>query len=850
MEPQEERIHLDAESGLLPTNDPNATYYVESGTVFVYIARLEAGLPHERLHLCDVSEGHQIPSFSYRETEERQEWRFFLAASEKADLIVKRGWSTNLLKKRFASSAGIGSSDSEGFERTVLNFYKRKLLKDSVYISRNRKNEVVWQNKAGDLISGAFRNEERVIGDDPLYRAVAAACKRCHIFVIDAARLASICKEEITLRAIADASGFAFREVVLQHRWYQKDCGILISTRDGEPVSLVPKGPDSYWIYYGVSGKREVLTQAVAETIEPRAFCICRTLPPHSLKKKDLFRFALGSVRRPDLIAVLLLTLLSALIGILIPTLNRKIYDDYIPLGDINQLVQICAVIAAFMLGDLFFGMVKNLSQDRISSRVGYDMQNAVYYRVFRLPESFMRRFESADMAQRLSSVRGFIDTYADAFLLSGLGALFSLLYLYRMFRYAKKLAWIAVLMLVVYLAVVAFAASRTIRSGRKFEEKRGEASAKLYQYLNGVDKIRLAGAEERAVFQYYSSFSESVRAQLSMGKHSAFITVMSGISATIFSMVFYYIIVKKNVSLTTGSFMAFNSAFGSFSAAFMQLVKSFVSLYELKPQYERIAPVFEAAEEDMRDSEVPGVLTGGVSLKNVRFSYVENGPVVLNGIDIEIKPGEYIGIVGASGCGKSTLLKLLLGFETPTTGVVCYDGKDIRALDKRRLRKNLGVVLQNGQLISGSIYENITITCPAATRADVIRVIEAVGLKHDIEQMPMGLETVLSETSGTISGGQKQRILIARAIIGKPAVLIFDEATSALDNLTQAEVSKSLDAMKVTRIVVAHRLSTIKNCDRILVLDQGKIVEEGNYSALMSHRGLFYQLASRQMVD
>ena len=218
--------------------------------------------------------------------------------------------------------------------------------------------------------------------------------------------------------------------------------------------------------------------------------------------------------------------------------------------------------------------------------------------------------------------------------------------------------------------------------------------------------------------------------------------------------------------------------------------------------------------------------------------------------LSLHIHPGEYVGIVGPSGCGKSTLLKLLLGFETPKTGQVCYDGHDLRTLDKRQLRRYLGVVLQNGKLIAGSIFENITITAPWATQADVLAVVDAVGLAEDIARMPMGLHTVLSENSNTISGGQQQRILIARAIISHPSILIFDEATSALDNLTQAAVCESLEAMDVTRIVVAHRLSTIQNCDRILVLKDGGIAEEGNYEELMAKRGLFYLLASRQILD
>ncbi len=192
--------------------------------------------------------------------------------------------------------------------------------------------------------------------------------------------------------------------------------------------------------------------------------------------------------------------------------------------------------------------------------------------------------------------------------------------------------------------------------------------------------------------------------------------------------------------------------------------------------------------------------------------------------------------------------MKMMLGFERPQKGKIFYDGKDIDSMDKRELRKKFGVVLQDGDLIAGSIFENIIITAPGTTMKRVEKVIEEVGLKDDIDRMPMGLHTVLSENSGTISGGQQQRILIARAIVSNPKILFFDEATSALDNVTQNMVCESLAKLKATRIVIAHRLSTVMDCDRIFVMDQGRLVEEGNYDELMEQGGLFYQLASRQL--
>ena len=214
----------------------------------------------------------------------------------------------------------------------------------------------------------------------------------------------------------------------------------------------------------------------------------------------------------------------------------------------------------------------------------------------------------------------------------------------------------------------------------------------------------------------------------------------------------------------------------------------------------------------------------------------------------LKIDKGQYVALVGPSGCGKSTLLKLLLGFEEPLKGSIFYDNKNIDNIDKRELRKKLGVVLQNGQLISGSIAENITIADPDISQSRLKEVIKEAGLESDIKGMPMGIHTVIQEGAGTISGGQKQRILVARAIVNKPNVIYFDEATSALDNATQTIVTNSLEAIEGTKIVIAHRLSTIINCDKIFVMDKGSIMEQGNYEELMKEEGIFYKLASRQL--
>jgi ATP-binding cassette subfamily C protein len=303
------------------------------------------------------------------------------------------------------------------------------------------------------------------------------------------------------------------------------------------------------------------------------------------------------------------------------------------------------------------------------------------------------------------------------------------------------------------------------------------------------------------------------------------------------------------------GSFLAFTAAFGVFSAVVLQFVDNILKWQNLQPAIEKTRLLFEIAPEKQEDIQTVGKVQGKIEMSNVSFRYNEDENMVLTDISLIINKGEYIGIVGSSGSGKSTLFRLLMGFEKPINGKIYYDDKDMDLLDKRELRKSFGVVLQDGQLIAGSIYENIVLASNAVSKEErsaemqkVWQIVKKVGLEKDIVQMPMGMETMVAEGSGTISGGQRQRILIARALFNNPSIIYFDEATSALDNRTQAIVSDSLKELNITRVVIAHRLSTVKDCDRIIVIDKGRLVESGTYDELMEKKGYYYRMALRQI--
>ena len=458
---------------------------------------------------------------------------------------------------------------------------------------------------------------------------------------------------------------------------------------------------------------------------------------------------------------------------------------------------------------------------------------------------SFFSGKTSGGLAQSVMSLRTLPSILTDSILAPGIGALFSIAYIVQIAACASALALPAFIVLLVQLGIILISTRQRMSITRAEMNADVETQGLTFAILSGIQRVRLSAGENRIMTRWARAYKNKASSAFPTVFPCSVMYELVGAAALLGTLWVYAAGVSSNINVA--QFAAFMASYGMATGSLTALASTGQTLPYLKPILEIAKPILQEVPEISGDKRTVGKIRGDIEMSHVSFKYEEDGPLILDDLSIHIREGEYVAIVGKSGCGKSTILRLLMGFETPQIGAITYDGINLNELDPGSLRRNIGTVLQNGSLFSGDIFANITISAPWLTLKDAWEAARMAGMEETINEMPMGMHTLISEGSGGISGGQKQRLMIARAIAPKPKILMLDEATSALDNITQKIVSDSLEQLKCTRIVVAHRLSTIRNCDRIIVLDKGRIIEDGTYEELMENNGFFADLVSRQ---
>ena len=735
----------------------------------------------------------------------------------------------------------------------------QRLLSESVRLrGRAQSDRAVTEKALWRLAAPLAPVRAEVYGESTLQHPVFLACQAVGVHLgirikPDPDMLRSIAVPDPIFRT-ARASGIQVRRVALKGMWWKQDSGPLVAflEESKRAVALLPRSNGRYEIFDPEAGTRTLLGEEEAAGLNPFAFCLYRSFPNHKLAAMDLLRFGLFGCSR-ELWTMLLMGICAGLLSLITPLLTGIIFDRLIPGAERGQLAQVCLILVVVASVAAMFNLVRSFATLRLEGKLDSALQAAYWDRLLKLPVPFFRTYTSGDLAVRSLAIAQIRQALTGSTITAVLTGIFSFFSFALLFYYSWRLACLATLLVAFAFLVSLLCGYAQMSAQRKVLQLRGVLSGRVLQIIDGLAKFRVSGTELRAFAFWARDFSRQKLLWLKVRKiNNVFVVFNSIFPVMSLGAIFFYhayLTTQPGIpAISTGSFLAFLAAYTQFLTAVLLQSSALMSILGIIPLYDRARPILQTVPEVSEAKATPAQLTGAIEVSHVSFRYRPDSPPVLRDVSLTIRPGEYVAFVGASGSGKSTLLRLLLGFEKPENGAIYFDGQDVDGLDLPALRKQIGVVLQTSRPVAGDIFTNIVGSSPLSLQ-DAWDAVKLAGMEDDIKQMAMGLHTVVSDGGGGLSGGQRQRLMIARAIVSRPRMLFFDEATSALDNRTQAYVSRSLESFQTTRVVVAHRLSTVMNADQIFVFDKGTIVQSGSYAELMQQEGPFAELAKRQVL-
>ncbi len=657
---------------------------------------------------------------------------------------------------------------------------------------------------------------------------------------------------DVRLVRILNASGIRGRKVRLapEDRWWVGDSGAMLAFRaeDGRPVALLPSVLGNYREIDPLGRQTRRITPAAAASLSPDAWVFYPSLNSRGVEWRDLW-----SVARTGLGADLARFVVTGLLGgaiMLLPAVAIGFAaDEVIPTGDVGLLYGISAALVVFGVVRALLHILQGMTLMRLDGRATSRMEAAFWDRLLKLPSSILRRYPASDMAMRGMTFQNARDAAQGVI---GNGVL-SILFLAPAFllialRDARVGASTAAFALLSLLVTVVLGRRQIPAHARRLGAVR-RLSGRLFQLINGIPQLRVDGAEGSAFAAWARGYREQKRAELQLGSME---THLRAFGATLpllaGAMVILVATLSGPGSITAGDFIVIFILFLLYQRAVNRLGESFSALAAVVPAWNQLRPLLAEAAETRAEGEFVEQLGGEVVFDRVSFRHEPDGPVILDEVSIRARKGEFVAIAGASGAGKSTLLRLALGLERPSGGSIYFDGRDLQQLDLKGVRRQIGVVPQVVRLHPQDLWDNIVGDHEGATAEAAWRAARLAAVDREIAAMPMGMLTPVGAGAAVTSGGESQRIRIAQALIRDPRILMLDEATNWLDNETQSKVLANLAGLTSTRIVVAHRISTLRQADRIYVLEKGKVVQEGSFAELTATAGVFQDLMSRQV--
>lgn len=671
-----------------------------------------------------------------------------------------------------------------------------------------------------------------------------ALVEMLHLLGIESAEFNQSDDILIQFEEILNANSFTYNLVKLEDNWWHAPSHYMLAMH--EDGGLIPLKPGSryYKVYNADSRKYKNLSKSETDGIK-YGYIFYKTLPNEPLTISHLIRFMHKNMYMSLAIYVAAAASLVTLLGMVMPYATKLIFSEIIPDGDTGMIWPVAAMLLGIAIGSGVFTAVRSIAALRVKSYMEVTLQSSIAHRMIKLPTSFFKKYTTGEISNSLLSVMNSFSYITDEIIAMALGSLFNIGYLVQLAHYSHGAGfmWIVYFMFGVQILMLVRAFYVSYRIREDTTPAKAKLESLLFNIFKGIQKIKTNGAEAR----FYKLISDIHSKCEQYNWQNDFFYDMVHIVGFINMGLIFWLVPESDMSLS--EYLAFICAYTAIVSNLKMLISVSNAFTKLVPTSKMCLKILQTVPETDAGATIVRDISGSIDIYDLHFSYRDDTPPIFKGLDLHIKAGEYVALVGHSGCGKSTLLRLLLGFERPKSGSIFFDNYDISSIDRSSLRRRIGTCLQDGRLFAGDIMSNITITNPLASEEEVWEALRLAAVDEDVRRMNGGIHHQLDATGSGISGGQRQRMLIARAILARPRILFLDEATSALDNISQHTVTENLKEMNCTRITIAHRLSTIKDCDRIIVLHEGKVAEEGTYDELIAKGGIFTDIAQRQQV-
>ena len=615
----------------------------------------------------------------------------------------------------------------------------------------------------------------------------------------------------------------------------------------------------------GFKGKKAVINDPAKgnytvsmETFDKSFTGICLMFEPNenfvpSGKRKSVLSFAVKRLNgaKVAVVFVVFTTLISALIGVITPAFSRIFMDRLLTHESPDWFYPFLIALSAMSALQLVISALETYYSNRINGKLATVGSSTFLWKVLHLPMEFFSQRLAGDIQGRQGSNAGIANSVVNTFAPLALNAIMMVFYLVVMIRYSWILTLVGLSSLVINAWMSSIISKKRVNITRVSMRDAGKLAGATIAGVEMIETIKASGAEN-GFFERWAGYQASVNAQkVKYAKINQYLGMIPSVVSTITGIVVLTLGVwfAMEGTFTVGMIMAFQGVLSSFSAPAATFISAGQTIQEMRTQMERVEDVMEYREDDCYKTEVKeenfSKLKGTIELKNVTFGYSRLSEPVIRDFSLTVKPGQRVALVGTSGCGKSTISKLVSGLYQPWSGEILYDGKHLSEIDRDVFTGSLAVVDQEIALFEGTIAENIKMWDNSIEDFEMIMAARDSQLHEEIMHRDGGYNYRIAEGGKDFSGGQRQRLEIARVLAQDPSIIILDEATSALDAKTEYDLVKAVKDRGITCIVVAHRLSTIRDCDEIIVLDQGVTVERGTHEELYAKGGKYTQLVS-----